>query len=70
MSPLTTNTRTAQCADFLAFTLDIESEEFPGADQVDGDWMTEMINESARSAGFSDAEIGAAWDLINEQEGA
>lgn len=56
--------RIEQCAQFL------EDEIEAAEEGLDGDWVERMITESALAAGFTEAEIEAAWAVVDNQEGA
>lgn len=55
--------RVQECAEFLQGC--IEDEGFTCVEDRLADILDESIDETARQAGFSDAEIAAAWDIIN-----
>lgn len=58
--------RVQECAEFLQGCIeDAEDEGFTCVEDRLADILDESIDETARQAGFSDAEIAAAWDIIN-----
>lgn len=58
--------RIEECAQFLEELMEATAE----AASEDGYFLEQMANESALAAGFTEAEIEAAWAVVDNQEGA
>lgn len=58
--------RVQECAEFLQGCLeDAEGEGYDCLEDQLADILDSSIEETARQAGFTEAEIEAAWDIIN-----
>lgn len=62
--------RVIMCAEFLEGMLEDLQESSSDLEELLEELLDDSLKVAALRAGFLEAEIVAAWDIVNEQEGA